>query len=55
MIKKIFVHINAYLIGIVKLLLKEKNIVEIIIKDPKNRVLIFAESFLSKTLIFIKI
>ncbi len=36
MIKKIFVHINAYLIGIVKLLFKEKNIVEIIIKDPKK-------------------
>ena len=36
MIKKIIVYINAYVAGIFKLLFKEKNFVEIIIKDPKK-------------------
>ncbi len=36
MIKKIFVHLNAYLVGIVKLFFKEKNFVEIIVKEPKK-------------------
>ncbi|MBD1163514.1 putative sugar O-methyltransferase [Pelagibacterales bacterium SAG-MED11] len=36
MIKKIIVYINAYVAGVFKLLFKEKNFVEIIIKDPKK-------------------
>ena len=36
MIRKIFVHLNAYLNGIFKIFFKEKNSVEIILKEPKK-------------------
>ena len=35
MLRKIFVHLNAYLNGILKYF-KEKNFLEIIVKEPKK-------------------
>ena len=36
MLRKIFVHLNAYLNGIFKIFFKEKNSLEIIVKEPKK-------------------